>query len=139
MNFPTKETNPTAKAPSSISLYQRTGVLRSTMLFISSQSFFLPSFLEESKDELFKTFFLRKWSGAFLSSQLKQGTITKDNIKYHVSFYKCSFLDATQAKNVLISFRAPQEEWNLQAFALVKVLYSRQEPSQGEQEEREAE
>lgn len=110
----------TPKAKTAASLYQSTGFYRTTMNYFLTKCFHIPAQLQGIEEQL-DIFFMHKWQGSHLKTQLANGTITRAGTTYLASFIKCTFLEATSAEQVLISFRAAKPEFNLPAYALIKI------------------
>lgn len=108
---------PTAVSDS-IRAYRKYGVLRSLVHYQMINHFhYAPRF----RDTL-KTYFILHWNADFTKDQISDGIISLASGDYTVIWYKLSPYDLHNQKNLRLSFREAQPEYNLPAYVLITTM-----------------
>ena len=80
---------------------------------------------EEVTSEL-ESYFLMYWSGKYIISEMKDGVITKDGVRYHVSFaHNCTRgkILANKSNQYRLSFRRFKKEHNIPNFVVISFSH----------------
>lgn len=99
------------------------GVSRNKLFSLMLQNFSIPSEYQDALVFYGKMHF----SGKNFHSQLYDGCTTLQAITFAVNYLGCSALEAKNATELELSFRAAAEEFNLQPICLVRI--AQMEPS----------
>ena len=68
-----------------------------------------------------KTYLVLHWESDFLFSIIEDGTVERDGIDYIAIFHRCTYYQAKHSKQVHVSFREPNKEFELPAYVLIKI------------------
>lgn len=108
---------------SAIAAYQKYGLTPTQVHYMLLNYFHYP---EEYKDTL-KHYFISQYSGDYLKNQIHHGTLSKNNFTFMVVYSKCTPYTAMKAAQIKISFRVPQDEFSLCAYAVVRLVSNHRE------------
>lgn len=73
----------------------------------------------ENYIDLFKTYYLRKWTSTYTLNKIKNNHLVNEDISYIV-IYLGSRESVFSGENVMLSFRAPIDDFNIPAYVLIK-------------------
>ena len=113
----------TLTIPATIAAYKKHGVRKSYLHYITLNHFTL----RPDYRDLFKAYFLRKWTPSFFFGQVVKGSIWYEDEEYIVVYHRKSrgqlMQDCTRLQdpqlNVTLSFRKPVSEFQLPGYVLV--------------------
>ena len=66
-------------------------------------------------------YYILHWRGSHFKDMLKYGTITRENVTYNVVYKNIKPTDIHVDTPLMLSFRQPEKEYELQAFVLVTI------------------
>jgi hypothetical protein len=71
-----------------------------------------------------KEYFTRKWfsNEGFFHSNIKEGIMHYNDDKYLVVYHNCTPYQTRRANAIMCSFREAQDEFNLPAYVLIKII-----------------
>lgn len=81
--------------------------------------------LEQTDKDRLAQYYLLKWQGSHLASQLaltNSGNIIHNGVVFKIEYYQCGPVDACRAKAVMISFRQVRSEHYTCNYALVRIV-----------------
>lgn len=100
--------------------YKKYGVPKSIIIHMMQNHFHFPTNYQDCLEH----YELLYWSTKWFKKLLTDGTITKDDITYHVIYQHCTpaQLKDTHNSQVALSFRAAQKEYNAGAYVLIRKV-----------------
>lgn len=69
-----------------------------------------------------KTYLILHWESEFTFSIMDDGMIERDGINYIAIYHRCSYYQAKRSRNLSLSFREANKEFDLPAYVLIKTL-----------------
>lgn len=86
--------------------------------------------LDDSDRARLAQYYLLKWEGSHLASQLaltNSGNIIHNGVVYKIEYYQCGPVEACAAKAVMVSFRQVRSEHYTCNYAMVRVVQTQSE------------
>ena len=112
-----KYSNSNSNPLASIHSMNTYGIPRSSILVAMRTEWNIPAEIRPA----IKTYFLRVWDGAYMTSKLANGYMV-----YNDTVYICIFrrhLTELRQRKVILSFRESQAEYGLQPYVLIDALH----------------
>jgi hypothetical protein len=103
---------------SAIAAYKRFGVTNTQIHSLMINHWNFP----KSYIDCLSYYYKLQWSGSRFHTALKDGTISHLGKQYIVVYAGCFAAQVCKSAQVELSFRAPQDEFSLQSYVLVKPI-----------------
>jgi len=96
---------------------QKFGIPKSEFLHALINRF---SLTDRQKDAC-EAYYILHWQGRHFKDRLFYGTIKREGVTYNVIYKDCKPTDIGLETPIILSFRKPAKEYELQAFVLVSI------------------
>lgn len=103
---------------SAISSYKQYGVTRTQ---VHSMLINLPHYPVIYKDTL-ESYFGLVTTGKHIISNLSNGVVRSAGVAFLCVFHRCTAQEAKKAAHIHISYRIPKHEYELEAYAVIRIL-----------------
>lgn len=118
-----KQLKKQSKELTGIEVYQKYGITKKQLASLMINIFHFP---HQYRDCL-SQYYLLHWAGEHFSNTIEEGTIKlstdpENATEYLVVYQGCTPYQAKKAKQLRLSFRKPQNDFQLQAYVIVRIL-----------------
>lgn len=97
--------------------FRKYGVAKSQCRLLTQNIFHIPL----DYQDLYHKYYLLFWTPDYFYSQVHDGMIQRDGVDYQVIYHLCTPTALRKYAQVRLSFRIPQQEYEIEPYVLVGV------------------